>query len=377
MHGRYTVNLTVTDAGTGRSSMNRTTYINVTPNPAWYSCNWQHRKVITINHNMVYGTQSFFPVLINLTSDNDLRTGARSNGYDILFTSSDGVSKLPHEIEKYTSGSGALTAWVKVPAVTDASDTTLYLYYGNPAAGNQQDRVNVWTASFQSVWHLNETTGGTNAIKDATSTSNDGTGRNSPTLGAAGKFGNAVTFDGTNDYISTETQYTNPQTFTISLWFKTTNAVSRKIFGFESSQTGTGSASWDRQIYIGTGGYLLDGVYDGNTKIVISDSTMNDGNWHNAVMTHASNTLKLYVDGSFIGQNATSGAETTTGYWRMGSYKLANWPYSSGDGYFQGTLDEVRIAPVERSPEWIATEYLNQNSPPTFYSVGNEEQWTC
>jgi hypothetical protein len=183
--------------------------------------------------------------------------------------------------------------------------------------------------------------------------------------------------DGINDYISTKTQYVNPQTFSVSLWFKTTNAVSRKIFGFEDRQTGTGSVNWDRHIYIGTGGYLLDGVYDGNTRIVMTGSTKNDGNWHHAVMTHASNTLKLYVDGSFIGQIATSGAEATTGYWRMGSYKLNSWPQSTGDGYFQGTIDEVELSSVERTQSWITTEYNNRNSPATFHYLQNQEEWTC
>ena len=36
----------------------------------------------------------------------------------------------------------------------------------------------------------------------------------------------------------------------------------------------------------------------------------------------------------------------------------------------KGILDEVRIATVERPAGWIATEFANQSSPQTFYSVG-------
>ncbi|HEX6836430.1 MAG TPA: hypothetical protein VF334_07635, partial [Polyangia bacterium] len=39
----------------------------------------------------------------------------------------------------------------------------------------------------------------------------------------------------------------------------------------------------------------------------------------------------------------------------------------------QGTIDELRIATVARTPGWIATEYANQSSPSTFYAVGAEE----
>jgi hypothetical protein len=38
-----------------------------------------------------------------------------------------------------------------------------------------------------------------------------------------------------------------------------------------------------------------------------------------------------------------------------------------------GGLDEVRIATVARNPAWVGTEYNNQSSPATFYSVGAEE----
>jgi hypothetical protein len=37
-------------------------------------------------------------------------------------------------------------------------------------------------------------------------------------------------------------------------------------------------------------------------------------------------------------------------------------------------LDEVRISSVARSAGWIATEYANQHSPSTFYSVGADNQ---
>jgi hypothetical protein len=37
--------------------------------------------------------------------------------------------------------------------------------------------------------------------------------------------------------------------------------------------------------------------------------------------------------------------------------------------YMNGGLDEVRISNIVRSAAWISTEYNNQSSPSTFYSV--------
>jgi hypothetical protein len=37
-----------------------------------------------------------------------------------------------------------------------------------------------------------------------------------------------------------------------------------------------------------------------------------------------------------------------------------------------GTLDEVRLSTMERNPNWVATEYNNENSPGTFITIGSE-----
>jgi hypothetical protein len=37
-----------------------------------------------------------------------------------------------------------------------------------------------------------------------------------------------------------------------------------------------------------------------------------------------------------------------------------------------GSLDEVRVSNAVRSADWIATEYNNQSSPATFYTLGSE-----
>jgi len=70
--------------------------------------NWYYRKQITIDYTKVPNTdQTDFPVLISVT-DTDLRDTSnsghvgKSNGGDILFTSSNGTTGLSHEIKIYT-----------------------------------------------------------------------------------------------------------------------------------------------------------------------------------------------------------------------------------------------------------------------------------
>ena len=77
--------------------------------------------------------------MINLTSDTELAASARNDGFDISFTASNGITQLSHQIERFDGTTGELVAWVKVPNVSSAVNTDIYLYYGYPTATNQED----------------------------------------------------------------------------------------------------------------------------------------------------------------------------------------------------------------------------------------------
>lgn len=128
---------------------------------SWYSSSWKYRQEITIvsNHGdfNLGGNLTDFPVLIKITGVNALFGRAQSDGDDILFTSSDGTTKIPHEIENYSdTGPTELWAWVKAPTFYSGSVTVLYLYYGNASTSSQEDAENVWDSGYQLVMHLNE-----------------------------------------------------------------------------------------------------------------------------------------------------------------------------------------------------------------------------
>src|SRR5260221_9309305 len=103
---------------------------------AWYSSGWSNRKAITINHAKVSGSSTLtdFPLLISVTADTNLKTVAnggsvgRSDGTDILFTASDGVTKLNHELESYSPTAGSGAAWVGNPSLSATIDTVVFVY---------------------------------------------------------------------------------------------------------------------------------------------------------------------------------------------------------------------------------------------------------
>ena len=114
---------------------------------AWYTpAGWQYRKKLTLNGGLVPAAQTDFPVLVGLNDpDSHLKANAQASGNDILFTAADGTTKLAHEIESYDSTTGSLVAWVKLPTLTNGTNTVIYMYYGNAAAANQQNTTGVWT----------------------------------------------------------------------------------------------------------------------------------------------------------------------------------------------------------------------------------------
>ena len=366
--GIYSINLTASNAG-GSDYETKNNYITVTPSPPWY-CGWGYRKNITIDKSRVSGAQTDFPVLINLASDADLSASARSDGYDLLFTSSDGTTKLSHEIESYRSGTGALVAWVKVPSITSSSNTTIYMYYGCATATNQQNKNNVWDTNYRAVWHLNETGIGTRF--DSTINANNANPRNyDGNEATTGKIGGADYFEGTNDYLDSSNTIgiTGNAVRTITFWANlgNTNRNGMVVWG-----TNVVNSQFGASVRPTPGNYFLWGYGAGNdwdTGILPATAS-----WHHHAVINDGTTGRWYVDGVQLG----------SGFTPPHTYATTDSLVSIGrevDGatisYMTGTIDEVRISNVVRSLSWITTEYNNQNSPATFHYVMGQEQWTC
>ena len=182
------------------------------------------------------------------------------------------------------------------------------------------------------------------------------TGNNAYFIGGAtssakvmGKLGQGLFLDGVNDYLFTTHNYGDATTLTtlsLALWFKTSTPSGHKLIGLESTQTGVASAEYDRDLYIGTDGKLYFRIYDGASKYASSSGTYADGKWHHVVATVSGNntTIKLYVDGILkdAASIGTIAPYASASYWRIGAYTLLG-AMNGSDGYFLGTLDDIRI----------------------------------
>lgn len=87
----------------------------------WYGDGWQYRKEITIDSSQVGSDLTNFPLLVDLTGDADVTANAAVNNYrDVLFTDSDGLTKLEHELAGHP--------WEM------AADSGAYIFFGDPSA---------------------------------------------------------------------------------------------------------------------------------------------------------------------------------------------------------------------------------------------------
>ncbi|MFW8745054.1 LamG domain-containing protein [Mesorhizobium japonicum] len=230
-----------------------------------------------------------------------------------------------------------LTASAYVAKITNSVNTGATASYFSCSAAEAADKANAY---FQ--YYLNEASGALTAV-DSSNSVNTGTYRGSMTTSTATPIacprdsGGAYSLNGTTSYVSTSRIYTNPTSFSIEAWFKTTVAAG-KLVGWGNARTGA-SSSFDRHLYIETTGKLDFGTYSGATQVVTSPAAVNDGKWHHAVGTLSASTgMRLYLDGSLVASNASyTAAENDTGYWRVGYDSLSGWP-NSGSGYFSGQL---------------------------------------
>ena len=212
------------------------------------------------------------------------------------------------------------------------------------------------------LWLLNEISGYT--ASEASGNGNTAALHGDPAWGA-GKYGNALTFDGADDYLSTSLLQTNPDVFTLSLWFKTTSTTGGKLIGFGDAQTGL-SGHYDRHLYMDNAGKIYFGCYNGSVQTISAALACNDNAWHYAAATLSGAGMMLYVDGVLAESktNVTSG-ENYSGYWRMGFDNLTGWTNPPSSKYFSGQLDDIRVYDKALSASDIASLYGNgtENEP--------------
>lgn len=186
-------------------------------------------------------------------------------------------------------------------------------------------------------------------VKDISKYGNNGT-----ISGASlttGKFDNAYSFDGINDYINTSTSIlpTSEINFTISAWANYAGA-GRYIIA-QINQTANGGIAIYRgtddslQLFVDTSTCYATGANHISTQI-------GTGNWFNILATYNGTGYSLYVNGNRLGGCSGSYPSFITGDRFFVGNRFAL------DRTWNGSIDEVKVWKKELTSNEITNEYL-------------------
>ncbi len=163
-----------------------------------------------------------------------------------------------------------------------------------------------------------------------------------------GKFGSALSFDGSNDYVNcgNNNSLKVTQNYTVEAWLKTSTASVNgqkpvnKNLNFQILVASTFTRFW---------------LYDGSWHAIEAPTSIIDGTWHHVVgVRNRTNTVsKLFIDGAEKATaNDTWGDSTNAVNLIIGMREAGD-----NNGSFNGLIDDVKIYNYARTAEQIKVDY--------------------
>ncbi len=280
-----------------------------------------------------------------------------SNGYDIIFYSDAALTtKLKFERVFWDATTGDVEFWIKIPTLTSASATVIYLAYGNTSIStDQQDANNTWNSSYQGVYHFPD--GTTLTANDSTASGFNGT-INSVVAGT-GKIDGGANWNTTANIVIGLNNGTIGQPISISAWLNLTGTT-----GFRTIIGGNANSTLQWRVTNATNTMQL--LSQSSALEFQSTQTVPASTWTYVVLTiDASNNVSVYFNAAAPDTGTKSGTPFASATSLIGSNN------ASAELYI-GIMDELRVTNNVLTATWIATEYSNQNDPANFYVVGSE-----
>jgi hypothetical protein len=262
-------------------------------------------------------------------------------GLDISFTlSTSSTTALKFQLESYDAASGKIACWVQIPSlITKGSklpSTMIYIYYGsttyhNPAAPASRA---IWDAMYTHADHLNE--------------------------GAEGEIGTGASFGGNRRLLL---KVRIPTIFTFSVWVKL-NSTAQEQMIIANDTLGKGGF----QLKVNTVGKLVLTTFNvgGGIGTHTSTTVLQPNEWYLVSFSYINRVNEFLINGVIAGNFANSSQIAPGGQVVIGSSKQQNL-------YFNGTLDELRIAKVDIKRPWFITEYNMIKNPNGLFTTGAEE----
>ncbi len=330
--------------------------VTQTINPSQF----RYRMAIGFNHYTNAEPLANFPALVDLSpalSGFSYGEFASATGGDLRFTDAGGLLPIPFEIDEWNV-SGTSRIWVRVPFISGTNDM-IWAYWGNPFATNlpaTSTNGGAWATDHLLVWHLKES-GFPYSDSAARYPALSGKAPQSTT----GIIGRGCALDGVSSYLNAGSVNLG-DAFTLSAWVKVDSAATniQAVWANKAGGwTSPGFALFVNNYNTADGALRLETGDGTNGQAASTDAGAVDfGHWHlvSAAIDRAGGTARLYVDG----KDRTTFNSIQNDFANQATLNLGR--FTNNTFYFRGSIDEARIEPGIRSPEWILANWLAGSS---------------
>jgi biopolymer transport protein ExbB len=330
---------------------------------SWWNNDWKYRKEISFDLSPagadVTGTPQDVPVLVRLSLANfSYFNDTKPDGSDFRVVAGDDKTPLKFHFDKYDAQNQMALLWVRAPQITGGSKTDkIYAYYGNPDAPSAADVSGTYDAS--EVLDL--------SFGDGTGTPSDLTAyKNNPSastavLTPASLIGGGAKFSGKENITvpaSPSLRLLPNQGFTASAWVRVDHAQQAVVFALIDQGK-------ELSLAIDGAKFTARATLGGAAATVTQTADFALSQWHHVALTAAAGKLTLYVDGVAAG-GAPLALEEVGGNFTIGS--------AGGSRFLAGDVDEVQVAKVARSADWIKASARAQGMDANLVVYGADGQ---
>ena len=300
-----------------------------------------------------------FPVLVALTPQTIDYAVVANPATDLRFEDVDTGTTLPFEVEQWVPN-GESIVWVRVPQIDSGSADDYVLMHFGAGANGTQDAVGVW-ASNDVVTHFGP------AYANSAGTTHNGSPI-SMTQGP-GQLGLGAVFPGGGNH---GVQIREPQAlfngwsqFTLEFWIygdypMLSTVANRSMFMDKGTSLNLGRFFVAGQDLV----LQIDLHFTGTANDVFLNTRPTPQAWTYVVYTFDGVRVRLYANGVADGTHVMTG-----GLAEQLLTDTSDFYVGSPNNSFAGKMDELRIAQVARSPDWIRAQHLSMTR--AFVTVGD------
>lgn len=321
---------------------------------------------------VITGSHAGFPVLLvasNFTNadSNALNGTTFSNGGGNLraYTDATKTTQLPLDVVTFvTGGSAQVEVWVKVPI--GATGVTIHIEADDvatsqPAFGSAFGRDEVWV-NYAAVWHLNDTV-------DSTGNGFTLIPVNNPSV-VDGSYGRGYDLNGSNQRLDFNSPPISSVPMTMWVFAKSDSASAEQV-ALSITQTNSSNNEFKLTFRGDQSGDRIraSAKATATTFDAITTAAYNTSGYCLAAGRFITNSFRqASINGTDAGTN--SGTVEPTG---LTGGSIGALRRSSPIVYFNGVVEEARVADKNLSLDYISTEHENQNNPGTWGASSNWE----